>query len=895
MTISSVIPVNNYAGNGSTTTFDFDFLIENSEELVVTKSDSSGNIITLRENVDYTIHEIGNSSGSYITFPIAGSTYSVLTSDEVLTLALELEIKQDNQFPQARNFEPPVVEKALDYIIRLIQILNRKQQRSIKVKESPSLNTEELVNNIEKIKANLTTLQNINNDLSVINSVNSNETNINTVAGSITDVNSVAANISDINDVADNETNINAVNSNKANIDTVAGINSDVSTVAGITSNITTIVNNISDISACVTNMEDINNASTNAQTASEKADEANLSAVSALSSENLAKDWATKLNGMVDESEYSSKYYALQSRDSAGINYKELNANVGYIRKDVLDDSRLFNDIKKLNHSTFDLSKFTIVGSPVITNDGIASGLVYQSDYIKTNYTISFSTANSWAVEVNNFKVNSLSSNQRLFSLNSSNTFILIDTDGKIKVYVSASSTGDIANNQYANYTVTLNEIFNAKLCFTGSAYEVWINGNKTYSVNSTTKISSDQAATVYSGGSGAAPCLGEHDLKQFSVIVDGYPVFSGNVTGIDTVKSDDYTVVGTPTISADGVLGSPTTASNYITTGFSYDISKDFEYRLSAYIAYQSGLGDQYLCGLRTNSSRGTLRFNGNRFYCVFAGSDGIINPTYSQAGWYDFIVSRKGTDFTLKYKLSTDTDYVSETVTLTGTYTSSNEELCIGYVGSNYMNYSQIDLNSFKFYDENGNLVYQPCLKIPYTQSKTGSKIVDVAYRKRVQDCYEQLGGALYYTIDEENQNVTLPMGDLSGNLAKKTDGDWINSGTLIASGVTTPTTTDLTYSLSSYLPNDNYIYEVLFNADITTGTTSGDRTKLSLSSALFDIAQLCAARTRSSSAVSASGCCILPVGKDRTITVKADSSNTGAFALYTGAYRRIGTNY
>ena len=73
-----------------------------------------------------------------------------------------------------------------------------------------------------------------------------------------------------------------------------------------------------------------------------------------------------------------------------------------------------------------------------------------------------------------------------------------------------------------------------------------------------------------------------------------------------------------------------------------------------------------------------------------------------------------------------------------------------------GMSNTSYYNIDLNTFKIYVD-GNLVYQPCLKIPYTESKTGSKIVDVAYRDRVQDVYSQGFDKYYYTLDEANKSV------------------------------------------------------------------------------------------------------------------------------------------
>ena len=57
----------------------------------------------------------------------------------------------------------------------------------------------------------------------------------------------------------------------------------------------------------------------------------------------------------------------------------------------------------------------------------------------------------------------------------------------------------------------------------------------------------------------------------------------------------------------------------------------------------------------------------------------------------------------------------------------------------------------------------------VEIPYILSKTGSKIADVAYRDKVQELYAQNGYAPYYTIDETNQNFTLPMGEIYGMIA------------------------------------------------------------------------------------------------------------------------------
>lgn len=67
----------------------------------------------------------------------------------------------------------------------------------------------------------------------------------------------------------------------------------------------------------------------------------------------------------------------------------------------------------------------------------------------------------------------------------------------------------------------------------------------------------------------------------------------------------------------------------------------------------------------------------------------------------------------------------------------------------------------------------IINNEAVEIPYTLSKTGSKIVDVAYRDKIQELYTQDGYAPYYTIDETNQNFTLPMGEIYGMIASKVD--------------------------------------------------------------------------------------------------------------------------
>ena len=129
----------------------------------------------------------------------------------------------------------------------------------------------------------------------------------------------------------------------------------------------------------------------------------------------------------------------------------------------------------------------------------------------------------------------------------------------------------------------------------------------------------------------------------------------------------------------------------------------------------------------------------------------------------------------------------------------------------------------------------------------------------------------------------------------NSVKKFDGQWVYTNTQIVTNVTAPTTNSLSYSLSSYLPNDAYNYEVLFVANGTTGSTSGDRVYLELETDIQpNVCYVGLARTRTASDVSCAGSCIMAVGSGREVIIVATGNNTGYISLRALGYRRIGTN-
>ncbi|HIQ89267.1 TPA: hypothetical protein IAA68_05560 [Candidatus Galligastranaerophilus faecipullorum] len=148
--IPDIPPFNNYSGNNSAVQFDYDLTIENENQLIVMHSDKYGRQTQLVLNVDYSIHGIGNENGGYIIFPLEGSLYSTLDEDEVISLFLSLPIEQATPFGTSDKLDMNILEKTFDYIVKLIKILNRGVERSVKIQEGSDISPDELVSSLQQ-------------------------------------------------------------------------------------------------------------------------------------------------------------------------------------------------------------------------------------------------------------------------------------------------------------------------------------------------------------------------------------------------------------------------------------------------------------------------------------------------------------------------------------------------------------------------------------------------------------------------------------------------------------------------------------------------------------------------------------------------------------------------
>ena len=453
------------------------------------------------------------------------------------------------------------------------------------------------------------------------------------------------------------------------------------------------------------------------------------------------------------------------------------------FSKSEIGTNKSIYQNVYDLKHSTFDKSKFTVVGNPTITDDGVASGFS-RGNYLMTN-TFTIDATKPWYFQCK-FTTDTLGTSQGLIAF-SQYFYLVLSSDKHLSFRTTNTNQKNWINtavlSEKAEYTVDCG--------YDGTYLYLNLHLPNGQILNYNRNVASTYIGTILQSAS-----IGEYDnfmftgsidLKQFSITVDGKEVFSGNKTGIDTIKADNYDVVGSPVISDDGIASGFSSGNDLLTT-YIFNPSNTWQIKGSfttpetlvtstlfaiSDTIYTSRIlinyyGSNYVLGFKLSSDN-------NSYFSELVGSYSLLPNTKYYIEW-----TFSGTQYTLR--VSTDKVNWTTTANTNSTaniYTTSNSKIRMGKTKAQYEIFTgSIDLNAFKIYVD-GNLVYQPCLKIPYTQSKTGSKIVDVAYRDRVIDLYEQEGQAGYYTIDEENKNFTLPMGEIYGMIEGKADKDMLNN--------------------------------------------------------------------------------------------------------------------
>ena len=244
-------------------------------------------------------------------------------------------------------------------------------------------------------------------------------------------------------------------------------------------------------------------------------------------------------------------------------------------------------------------------------------------------------------------------------------------------------------------------------------------------------------------------------------------------------------YTIIGKPTITSDGTVLSESNSIALVnppaidTTkpfkiSYSYTPNTTTQYIITSYngVEWNKCIFSNYFIG-ESIEPRVCINGDSNSFTPVTLGS--TLGVKY-----YAYLEYDGDSTFTHAIRAEGSEDWSTQTCKVTGdflydkfyiqAYKSSEKE----GINEIYLTELSITVDGkevFNSYKTGTDIV--DGIEIPYIEARTGSKIVDAQYRDRVKQIYDINGVAGYFTLDEENQNYTLPMGELYGVLANLYD--------------------------------------------------------------------------------------------------------------------------
>lgn len=455
----------------------------------------------------------------------------------------------------------------------------------------------------------------------------------------------------------------------------------------------------------------------------------------------NLTEEGKSNLKQLIQE-EFNNPYSLFDSKYSP----IELN-NISWLKSNGQWNAKAvypaaYNELlKEYNNSNksdiFNQNAFEVVGSPTITNDGIASGFS-GSNYLKTP-SINFSTASNWLVE---FEFTTPSSSS---SLNYNRN--IFGREKYLRVALKTNLTITLlmmgANIAWADHpsskTLSLNTKYYGKAYFTGSSYKLDLSED---GINYSNYITYDNSNKIYStylnigyseSGGDNYSWAGSIDLKQFSVTVNGQKIFSGtilsSVNSIVKLSTEDYT-------DYDFVLNTADETFRLPLLDGSEDLPSDRYDNLELLAS-----GNPYTAPANGYFELGKSSTASGQYLSLFVSATQLQQALVSSASGQNiasFLPVKKGTEVTINYSLGGTTNRFRFI------YAQGNGSLYY-YVGETVQNANLIDA---------GRIGEQLANKIGRTECKayiTETYVNGTSWYRVYSDGWCEQGGATANKVD------------------------------------------------------------------------------------------------------------------------------------------------
>lgn len=148
MTVSSTLAAVTYVGNGHTQVWSFPFKILAEADLQVLRTDAAEHIEVVSSG--YLVEHIGEEAGGTVTYPVTGP---MLPAGEKLTLRRLVRRVQDLDLQNQGGFFPDVIEAQFDRVVMMVQEVEEKADRAVKVGISSGLDPDAMVADVYETAA----------------------------------------------------------------------------------------------------------------------------------------------------------------------------------------------------------------------------------------------------------------------------------------------------------------------------------------------------------------------------------------------------------------------------------------------------------------------------------------------------------------------------------------------------------------------------------------------------------------------------------------------------------------------------------------------------------------------------------------------------------------------